>query len=284
MVELPQVRLHLRDILELRFRVNPALKLVGHHELPAEQRTAFAEMAADAQHYGILFSDVIPELGVQAVDHYTAHVVDSLWQPATMCHLIPDAVKAAGLVLDGVLQIQQNGSFTTGPAAYSVLFDRPFSGFTPADTISALSYDVLERSQMLLTADPREMSSWLYHAQTLPVTPQWARRLTGREQIEDFLGLGAGDALRQLLDDHFAPSEIPGWRSWQNLTVSQESADHLPTYKLYISPRPEALPQALALAVPAFMEAGVCTFKLGSDAFGLLRPDKLIAYFNDFSS
>jgi len=52
------------------------------------------------------------------------------------------------------------------------------------------------------------------------------------------------------------------------------------TCKLYVSPNPELLQEAVAVAVDVFRYAGATRFKLGLDVYGLLRPDKIVAYFN----
>jgi hypothetical protein len=56
-----------------------------------------------------------------------------------------------------------------------------------------------------------------------------------------------------------------------------------PTCKLYVSPLTEHLREAFA-AVVASLHSGLCLqFKVGSDAYGFLRPDKLVCYFKDLA-
>ena len=50
-------------------------------------------------------------------------------------------------------------------------------------------------------------------------------------------------------------------------------------YKLYVSPITEQLPEAMLVTLQVLTEAGAKAFKVGRDVYGLLRPDKLIAYF-----
>ena len=48
---------------------------------------------------------------------------------------------------------------------------------------------------------------------------------------------------------------------------------------MYVSPRPEALPEALQRTVATLAELGAPTFKVGDNLHDLLRPDKLVIYF-----
>jgi len=52
------------------------------------------------------------------------------------------------------------------------------------------------------------------------------------------------------------------------------------TYKLYVSPRPENIRDAYEAVVRTLAGRDI-DFKIGQDAGGLLRPDKMVAYFGD---
>jgi hypothetical protein len=56
-----------------------------------------------------------------------------------------------------------------------------------------------------------------------------------------------------------------------------------PTYKLYVSPQVEAMPAVFAKVLQA-MSTRTMGFKIGSSAAGLLRPDKMVLYFDDRQS
>jgi hypothetical protein len=56
------------------------------------------------------------------------------------------------------------------------------------------------------------------------------------------------------------------------------------TYKLYVSPLPESLAGGFAAVLDALTAAHAFQFKVGSNAPGLLRPDKIVAYFHRFES
>jgi hypothetical protein len=53
-------------------------------------------------------------------------------------------------------------------------------------------------------------------------------------------------------------------------------------YKLYLSPEPEHLADGLGRLLTALSGAHAFQVKVGADAWGLLRPDKVVAYFPSF--
>jgi hypothetical protein len=76
--------------------------------------------------------------------------------------------------------------------------------------------------------------------------------------------------------------QVPGWHSWQSLSHEWKNDDDRPTYKLYVSPHPKALVEILPRVARCFSSTNVSAFKLGIDGFGVLRPDKLVAYFSEY--
>ena len=49
--------------------------------------------------------------------------------------------------------------------------------------------------------------------------------------------------------------------------------------KLYVGPRADALPSVFGTIATHLAECGATQFKVGLGTFGLLRPDKVVAYF-----
>jgi hypothetical protein len=54
------------------------------------------------------------------------------------------------------------------------------------------------------------------------------------------------------------------------------------TFKLYVSPHSECVKDAFGEVLAALTVVGTPTFKVGRDVYGLLRPDKIVAYFEEF--
>src|SRR2546430_6517863 len=85
----------------------------------------------------------------------------------------------------------------------------------------------------------------------------------------------ADDAIARLLRSRWRRETIgDSWLAWNG-----EASARAPEYKLYVSPTLDHMPAVFELAVDAFAKARCTHFKLGRGAFGLLRPDKLVAYF-----
>jgi hypothetical protein len=135
--------------------------------------------------------------------------------------------------------------------------------------------------QMAACAGPRDtvaLAKWLYRFGTLPRTAAHERDFGLDDEPLAVLGLSRGGAVRSRLEIHYEGSSLPGWYSFARAGQPVLLAA---ACKLYVSPRPEALPGAFARIVEAFVEADVRSFKVGRGIDGLLRPDKLIAYFDD---
>jgi hypothetical protein len=69
--------------------------------------------------------------------------------------------------------------------------------------------------------------------------------------------------------------------SWARREDRRRSRTGQLPYKLYVSPHVDALPDVLPALVEALTAAGAPRFKVGADAAGLLRPDKIVVYLND---
>jgi hypothetical protein len=103
-------------------------------------------------------------------------------------------------------------------------------------------------------------------------------------------------ALRQCLlltDDaantqHLAARWLPvppdpdndGWLFWQSR--QRLAGQPLAAFKLYLSPHPSHLREALEAMIPALEHTRANAFKIGRNLAGMLRPDKMIAYFSHF--
>jgi hypothetical protein len=223
------------------------------------------------------------------------------------------------LVADGVLEIElEAGRFVSGAAALAAmdaLGGPPAGAGCPAaggpggaaggeaaaaarpglDRLAELSRGALrygqELARLLPGLDPLRLSLRLYGFNRRPLTPRWRRDLPGGEAVRRFLGIASGGTTSQLLEDRWL--EIPadgtgGWLQWQaraeTAAGAPAAAGAAATYKLYVSPLPEALPDCFGRIVDGLAAAGAPSFKVGGEAGGLLRPDKIVAYLPSFES
>jgi hypothetical protein len=184
----------------------------------------------------------------------------------------------ARLVADGVLEVEADGAFVSGAAAFAGQ-DREGGG----GRLAELSVAALQYGQALAIDDPLRLSFRLYGYNRRPLTPRWQRVLHSPEAVQAHLGIGPGGANRPLLDRAWTaspPSEA--WLSWRSRGGERPAFDHDGTWKLYVSPTPEALADSFGAVLDALTAGRAAQFKIGSGAVGLLRPDKIVAYFPDF--
>lgn len=144
--------------------------------------------------------------------------------------------------------------------------------------LAQLSLRGLRMAAAGLPADQESVARWLYHFGTHPAGPALERDFGMDDEPMAVLGLTRGGRCRARLERHFDSSTHKGWISFAR---SGEAALTGPACKLYVSPRPEALAHAFPIVADVFAGARIRSFKVGRGLAGLLRPDKIVAYFDD---
>jgi len=268
-----------------RFRSSPALDLKRLDELPAEQQHAFRELQRDADFYGLLVPRAAGSANIKSVGSQTAGLFRSLAAPARLdASLLDDASyrdDIVDLVLDGVLEIEIGGAFCSGADAFRIVASELPA---PVDHghIGMLSREALQYAGDLPTRDAAELTSALYTYNRMPRTRAWIARFPDRDAVLAHIGAVRG-ATAALLDCHWVrtpPDPGNSWISWQSRTRHPAlSTQHAMTWKLYVSPHPEHLGDAFGALVRVLANLPGSQMKIGHDAAGLLRPDKLVAYF-----
>ncbi|MBV8200191.1 MAG: hypothetical protein JOZ15_06170 [Acidobacteria bacterium] len=308
----------MQALLERALRANPAFELVLFDRLPAAERGMLAGLQGDPDHYGVLRPGAGSGLGVKSVDRETALLFLTLGRPgplpAYVRSRLGDAAAAlalARLVADGVLEIESEpGRFVSGAAAAPLFAATAATVAAAGGSLAELSraalrygqelartLPALQPLQPLQTAEPVRLSLRLYGYNRLPLTPRWRRAFSGPDAVRRHLGIAGGGAWRPLLLRHWrelAPAGDEVWLRWGPAAVTGgEPAGPAgaatataggATYKLYVSLAPEALPDAFGKVLDGLAAAGPPGFKVGATAGGLLRPDKVVAYFASFES
>lgn len=257
--------------------------------LTSDQRSELGGADADPDLYAVLIPVDGSTNTAKAIDRDTALLYLTLREPgrlpsfmrATLGDDLPATVRR--LVLDGILEIFDGGEFVSGPRAGMLLGTR--SGSAPTrGRIAQLSVDALRYAQSLQVDDARVLALRLYCYNRRPITPAWAGRLPTREATAHYLGVTNGES---------GPAPGPGWISlggsdvdehwlaWRSPASADPGGEHI-SYKLYVSPSPSAVPDALRISAEVLHELRAPAFKVGADLHGLLRPDKLVAYFTGF--
>jgi len=278
-------------ILRGSFRANPLYELVLYDRLTAGEREALADLRRDPGFYGVLRPPPGAErptgLGLKAVDRETALLLLTLREPAPLPAYVRelfghDAGRAvAQLVADGVLEVAAGDAFVSGAGAFHLL--APAEPGRAGGAIAALSRDALRYAQALPIDEPLRLSGRIYGYNRRPLTPRWRRLLPDTAALATYLGIAPGGPAAGAFARRWTPlAPSPAWLSWQGRGGSPGLPAGGPTYKLYVSPAPDFLADGFAAIAASLAEAGAPQFKVGADAAGLLRPDKIVAYFAGF--
>ena len=284
-----------------RFRAGEAYELVVFDRLGDDERTAFAELAGDPDFYGVLRPRAAAGgRHYRAVDRETALLLLTLAEPAPLPFFARGDGAAGGiaeLVLDEVLEVEHHGAFVTGPAALPLLAANASSaggtagagaGSAAGHPLCRLAGEALRYAAALGSDEPRRLAALLYDFNRLPATPGWEHRLADRGSVLAFLGYAAGSPQLAALRRGWEigrPDDDGGWIHFTTRHGRERGATAAAaSCKLYVSPPVEALPQAFAALVAVLGRRPGAAFKVGADAAGLLRPDKLVAYFADAES
>lgn len=122
------------------------------------------------------------------------------------------------------------------------------------------------------------VAQWLYRFGTVPRGPAIDRDFGPADDPMAVLGMTVGGGPRRLLETAYEAISLQGWYSFARMPARVQIAA---VCKLYVSPRPESLADAFPRIAEAFVRSDVRSFKVGRGIEGLLRSDKIIAYFED---
>ena len=280
------------DILESVFCANPRYELVLFDRLPPAQRELLKDFRKDPDFYGLLRPLDESGLGVKSVSRDIALLYLTLKQPDKIPGYVRGALgercnrEVTRLVLDGVLSIERDGKYLSGPEATELIYagNNESSAADPSEGfLERLSLEALRYGQTLGLTDRIALSSRLYNYNRVPLSPSWKRTLPNDAAIAGYLGLNEGRN-RELLDREWIkisdPALSEGWLAWQSRRFGSSTSFGKPTKigcKLYISPKTDRLPESLPTILGVLSGCPVRHFKIGRGIQGLLRPDKMVA-------
>ncbi len=267
------------SFLESRFRLGGGFELVVFDRLEPPEQAALAELRLDPHCYGLLRPRAGSAGTWKAVDRDLALLLLTLREPGPLPFFALEGGAPGAeqdleqLVLDGVLEVERGGGFVSGPAALPSGEPAPGTG-----RLARLSAQALRYGAALGLSDPSELWPRLYGFHRLPLDRGWRARLADADAVLQFLAASGSSRVAGLLEGGWELSRSrPGWLVWTPRRAAK-LATAGGTFKLYLSPLPSELPQVFAGLVELLAERGGLPFKVGSDAAGLARPDKLVVY------
>jgi len=264
-----------------RFRINPGVEVVRWRALNPAEQSDLRRLTGQRALPAVVRPRTAARATVKVVDQETLLLLESLPEAAAIpacasLESMPQPLKQ--FVLDGIVEVEVDGSFVSGPAAARALgFGDEKGG--PGDRIAALSLEAIRYAESLPITNPRALSGRLYSYNTVPCGPKWKEAFKTAASIAEFLGVGArGMNAEALAADGYEEVENPHWFAW---TLRMRRGDHaLPKsgYKVYVNPIPRDLPEALSRVIPELACCGAVSLKVGRSAQNLLRPDKCVVY------
>lgn len=281
--------LRLRHVLDGTFRANPDYELTAFDQLPRGQQELFSALRAAPDFYGILGPRNGSQLPLKSVCQDTAQLFLSLREAGKLPPFVTAAPSpatnrdVAELVLDGVLQILHEGQLLHGASAFQAVCESSESSSAISE-IAQLSRDALLYAQALPFSDASLLASRLYAYGRIPATASWRKTFPHEGAIRRCLLIDDGGKNTARLERHWTrlprDPENDGWIFWQS--VRPFNGRRSAACKLYVSPHPAFLRDGFDALLSGVESAGANAFKIGKDLPGILRPDKMIAYFSRF--
>lgn len=274
-------------LLTSRLRTSPGVDLVALGELSGVERTAVLEQDPEDDVWGVLRSRENGAV-LRSVSADLALLLLTLGSPSPLPRYaardLGDAAESTvrRLVMDELLEVEHDGTFVSGGAATEFLGTRRTA--LGSGRIGALTRAALAYGQELTDLVPWALALRLYGFATYPVTPSERRRMQDDAVLAVACGTQPGSPAARALATAWTPTSTTGsshWSGWRARGAVNEPA----RYKLYVSPTPEALPDAVAAVAIGLADVdGAVAFKVGRGAGGVRRPDKLVAYFRSLEA
>lgn len=277
----------IKDISSLRVRSNQNYCFKSFANLQDCEQDILRSLSASGDYAGILVSEQCDGLTAKAVSLNTFELFRSLSRPRRISELLESLEEnirnelLAALVLDGVLEVLDGKKRIDRGCLYDLIVADD-SNLIGEDTLSRLSFDAIRHCYTLSISNPIDMAWKLYFYNRMPATPKCVSQLPHAESVLRLLNEASGDLYSRISAKYQCLSRQAkhlGWILWvSRQKPQQESTDEL--FKLYISPSPENIGHAFCKAAQLLLEYDATAFKIGPNAYGLLRPDKFVIYFD----
>ncbi len=264
----------IRWLGDATLRAAPGHQFLGKAPLPHSGRDALSWLRTLTDYGGILRRNAPGGMELIALTTAGRQLWSGLGKPAALSSVLPGPIgpaanqAAAAMILDGILEIESGGRFVTGIESYSTLFvGQTFQEV--GHRLGRLAVQALTEAASLGHQPASVFAAFLYGYNTVPAS------LARRNRYYD---LDESDIARR---QGWRVQPVPSERAWTYwFPVAAERAIGEARFKLYLSPVCDHLREALraSLSVRGLREAAV--MKLGRGLGGLLRPDKLVAYFS----
>jgi hypothetical protein len=284
-------RLILRaDVPGRRLRASPFYQIVRFDALTPEQARPLTFLMESNPHLEALFLPRVPGLSVKVAGSKAVSLVRDLGSEGTVrvgvlsSTVDVGTIQIARLVFDQILEVETESGWRSGAGAIDVFIAELPTIETDSAT-AEVSIAAIRYAQSLSVDSPAVLADRLYGYNRKPVTPSTRRSFPDESSVALRLGLDAewnAPVLSKGLMSEVRPIHADHWLRWQVRGNRRRAASTGAAYKLYISPEVGGLRSALEAAFALFDEEfAPYALKVGRALEGILRSDKLVAYFHD---
>jgi hypothetical protein len=276
-----------QSLLEKKFRQGQGYKLTEWNRLDNSKKESVASLPDESEVYGV-FEPIIStqkssyRVAYQQVALLYFHLQQSNKLPHYL--MLPQDPKVnetiAALLLDGIIEIEWEGRFVSGPGALPVLYNDEMTGDAQLPTyLSQLSYKAIYYAWMLKDVNEKCTTARLYTFNTTPWDASLKMAFQKKNTVKEFLLSRIDHNALKTLNARWQPTEKTEWLSWNRKVTEPLTDGQSNVYKLYISPLINDLPEVLLECIPVIDSSDAISFKIGNTLQGLLRPDKMVVYF-----
>jgi hypothetical protein len=285
--------LQLRWLGDATLVASPSLRLFAGTRLPTRVRRALGSLRRGRDFDGVLVRKQSDAATCIALSQEGTRLWSALAKPRALAEVLASPLDPtlnsdiARLVLEGAFAVEAgNGSLVTGREAFETLFFCA-SMAPPAGRTGRLTVLALERAGQLPANAPGAMANLLYRYNTVPPSEHWRRQYGKPDDLERWL------AARSLLtafshgSDRWTmrrPAAEDHWIYWRRLMGRADNSSPLAAFKLYVSPTCADAIGAFHATLEVTAKSSAVALKIGRDLHGILRPDKLVIYFNTAES
>ncbi len=147
-----------------------------------------------------------------------------------------------------------------------------------------LTVAALEHGVRMLPLTPPRLARLLYRFNTVPMSARWRARFGAPNAVGEHLGTAEIGRAHLFGEQgwtalHAGESPDGPWLGWNRHALLASPRGSGVIYKLYVSPEVSAVRDAFQLTARCVLESDAVAIKVGTGVRGMLRPDKLVAYF-----
>jgi hypothetical protein len=264
----------LRRLAGVTLRTPPGLWLARRTQIPRIARSLLRTLRSHSDFAGALIPTGQRTAEVTALNRDAARVWTAFARPASPASRFPSAdarldPPIAGLVLDGLLELDAGEEFISGIAAFPYLFENTPRAVVPL-RLGRLAVRALRHAAHLSNSHAPVIAGHLYRFHALPLDP--SSRHSFRSL--DLSGIAAPSGWKA-----YPARASDAWTYWTREGAREKEDTTRATYKLYVSPAPSHVQETLRITLRAATLGTATVLKTGRGPAGALRPDKMVVYF-----